>query len=251
MRQIVLRISLVIVGTALALLGQVPKPETKALNSEKLQGPIKPYYRAAEKRLGKTGSERITGNATLSTGGAVGEQISFVLEFPGKIRITGQGKNAMYTGEDRDKKSPVETSLQDAVESMLEDSIDGFLSAVTEKATIRYVGSGLRLADPQTGAIRYGDLVQVSRNERAGKASRGLTKDYWFDSATQRLWQVRYWDQGPKAEPIVTILEDYVSSGDLVIARRIRRLRGNQEQLKIEITTAQLSAKTSDQVFAK
>ena len=152
---------------------------------------IQPYLISAGDRYYKPGSERIVGTGTISRGDpakVAATPVVVTWEFPGKIRLDEASGPSSFN-----PSAPVHSgltpSLNDTIETLVEDTFDGFLSAHAGDSSTRVIGKGFRW---QGHPGRFVDIVQITSKSNVKGTSTLTTKEYRFDSGTKLLMMATY-----------------------------------------------------------
>jgi hypothetical protein len=141
--------------------------------------------RAAGDRFTKPGKERLQGTAEVRVNGNASRTLRFVLQFPRRLRIEGDGVKATFR-PDKQWSGQLPEDVQQLAETLLFDSVDGFLASQFLGGATRHNGSGY--ADPASGQAF--DIFTVSTIRPTRSGLREVPAQFWFDSSRGLLVRV-------------------------------------------------------------
>ena len=161
------------------------------INTSHVWTDVQPYLVSAGDRFSKTGSERVIGTGTISRGDpakVAATAIMVTWEFPGKIHLDEASGSSKFNSS-APILSGLTPSLSDTLETLIEDTFDGFLSAHTSDSSTRVIGKGFRW---QGRPGQFVDIIQVTSKSKVKGVSSWTTKEYRFDSSTKLLLMATY-----------------------------------------------------------
>ena len=220
-----------------ALVLATPPDEPSVLLSQ-TPSELKPYAIALGQRLQKPGKERIAVEGAITYFGEDPprtEAVRITWQFPLKIRLDQNGSRLAF-----DKNNPVQTmpaarKALDTIQTLLEDSVEGFFALQKDRISRRYLGSGFKLegakeSDPGMDVI----LMSFPDNFRGKEPT---LKSYWFDCSTKLLGVVAYTSSSGAVTHIV--IDDWRDVAGEKLPFRIERWEDNKltERLTLDSAT--------------
>ena len=154
-------------------------------------GAVQPYLISSGDRYYKPGKERVVGIGTISRGDparVTATPIQVTWEFPGKIRLE-EGEQTSTFDSSAPGQSAISAVVSNTLETLVEDTFDGFLSAHASESSTRLVGKGFQL---QGRPGQFVDIIQVTSRSKVKGNSILTAKEYRFDSRTKLLVMVSY-----------------------------------------------------------
>jgi len=231
--------------------------------SGRAQGPQQGYLRlsgvpsgaqrfllAAGTRLRRPGKERITAVGSLSRNQDAASPVEITWEFPQKIRIDAGQEPLIFDRGDPSQAIPPTREAADAVETLLEDSLEGFFAA-QPGGSIRFLGAGFRA---RTGAPQEPsfEIVEVWSQSRFRNGAQPTVKQYWFDSRTKLLSRVIYRIAAVAGSDLVEVLwSDWRDVDGQKVAFQVERKEAGQATLRLALTSALVSPKADDGRFSR
>ena len=154
---------------------------------------LKPYAIALGQRLQKPGKERIAVEGAVTYFGEDPprtEAVRITWQFPLKIRLDQNGSRLAFDRNNPVQTMPAAQKAVDTIQTLLEDSVEGFFALQKDRISRRYLGSGFKLegakeSDPGMDVV----LMSFPDNFRGKEPT---LKSYWFDSSTKLLGVVAY-----------------------------------------------------------
>jgi hypothetical protein len=206
------------------------------------------YSSAVGLRLRFVGKERITATGTLLsyTGDLeTKEAATIIWQFPQKIRMDFAGKVMKYDGNKAKQTIPADSKKAEALQVLLEDSLEGFLAIDGTRGSSRDMGSGYRLpnARPENSCM---DIIHMSYQDAFSKRKK-IDKAYWFDCNTKLLGTVTY--LCPLGSRIHVVVEDWRDIAGEKIPFRIERWEEGQLTMRLTLDEATISAGVEDSTF--
>lgn len=208
---------------------------------------IQPYLMAAGDRYSKPGNERITGAGTISRGEPAKVAATSVVvtwEFPGKIRFDEAGGPSSFNSSAPVQSGLLSPSLNDLIETLVEDTFDGFLSAHAGDSSTRVLGKGFRWQDHPG---QFVDIVQITSKSNVKATAALTTKEYRFDSGTKLLLMATY-RSASKAQVEVTFSNWQNIQGQL-IPKTIVRTENGSIVFSLNLGVITVGAKSNDGKF--
>lgn len=241
---------------ASSLVSQPPASIGDRFNPLRFPIQIRGAVLALGDRLQVAGKERTTVNGTFATpNGASAAVVTY--ELPNKARIDESGFASHSVGYDGSKSWTSQTQLseqdQNLLETLLEDSPEGMLRAITETASLRVIATLARFDDGK--APHYsGPLVDIFQVvgpvPSSGNASNRL-KHYYFDSRTHLLLEVSYWlkhSDGSSAA-VRIIRSNWTNVGGQFIPGDITRVENGKTLFTFTMSAVALSPAVQDGKF--
>jgi hypothetical protein len=209
---------------------------------------FRPYLIAAGNRLDKAGRERVTAAGTIQFGPDGGGQVSaaqFALQMPSQVRIDLAGASVVYDGKNSPQAVPGSSRDVDAIETLVEDSLEGLLLIGSDKGSARFLGTGIRDSSAKGPAVFF-DVIQVLYRTKI-RAGAKQSKMYFFDTATKLLARVEH-EPRPGVRLQVN-LKDWRDVQGTKIPFQIERRENDVVTLRITLTAAQLGEGKDDLPF--
>ncbi len=207
---------------------------------------IQPYLISAGDRFYKPGNERISGTGTISRGDpgkVVATSVQVTWEFPGKIRLEDGGVSSTFNPS-APNPSGKSSSVSDTLETLVEDTFDGFLSAHAGDSSTRVIGKGFQW---QGHPGQFVDIVQVTSQSKVKGNSILTNKEYRFDSRTKLLVMVSYLS-ATKAQ-VEIIFSNWQNVQGQMVPKSIIRNENGVMVFALNLTTLTVGAKINDGKF--
>jgi hypothetical protein len=214
---------------------------------------------AAGDRLEKRDKERLTLLGTISRPREYAERraLRLVLELPGRLRLEEQDGSktdvTVFDGKDVKKAGKaLKKEDEDAVESLVFDTVDNFFLSQRRGQTIRYLGSRFRAqeAGPVDRAAYY-DLYEVGDHLAFKQKQTVRRKVFFFNSDTQLLERVRYRDDdGGQPVNVEVRFSGWSRVEGQALPTSVTRLENGEPVLILEFTSAALGRRMDDGIFA-
>lgn len=224
-----------------------PDPSDKRYFSLARVSPVfRPLLIGSGERLLKPGSERFTAGAVIQYGTeAQPVAVQLVLQLPSQVRIDKVGSAVTYDGKNDPRRLPLDAKDLDVVETLVEDSLEGFLRIGAEGGSGRLLGRAIRDVGSD-GTTSWVDIFQVFyRSKLRGDALRA--KIYYFDSATGLLRRVEY--AGKDGIGAQVLLKDWRVVQGSRIPFQIERFERKVLTLRISLSAALLGKGVDDVPF--
>lgn len=185
----------------------------------------------------KPGKETIRLSASLSIAGKLSD-VQVVFEKGGKVLVTSAGQSVKFDGA---MLTGALGSGRELVESLADDSVENFMSTITEGAAARALGRRYPMGDGT-----YCDFFDLYTPSLTDPRNVRL-KRYCFDSTTALLRSVQYRMNSSPSSPIVeTRFEDWRTVQGQAIPGRILRREGGVVLFTLQAQTVGLSARGDD-----
>ena len=204
-----------------------------------------PFLKASGERLQKPGKERVVLAGTVSLNGSTPVPIQVAWEFPQKIRIDKGTDTVVFDRGDPSREIPSNAEMADAIETLLEDSVEGFFANHLEGST-RFLGSGFRLRDGGPDAPSY-DIVVVWNRSRVRGGQEPIVKQYWFDKRMKLLSRVVYRRPSGSVEVFWSDWRDVQGER---IPFTVERKELGRTTLLVKLFAASVSPKAEDGYFS-
>ncbi len=207
-------------------------------------------------RLEIAGKERQTITAVLqrySRGQPLpASEVFLVYELPGLLRLENPDSHevVVFNGSQTQTSArSVSKEDSDVVESLVYDSVEGFISGELSGADIRLVGRALQIRDNRSSYALSGvcTLYESTRQVLARNTKEQIVKTYCFDFATQLLKTVTYRLAGVTIE---TRFMEWTQVGDQTIPGKVVRLENDSPVFTLTVQSIAISEKRSDNVFS-
>ena len=211
---------------------------------------LKPYVIALGQRLQKPGKERIAVEGAITYFGEDSsrtEKVRITWQFPLKIRLDQNGSRLAFDRNKPVKAMPASRKAVDTIQTLLEDSVEGFFALQKGRISRRYLGSGFKLegakeSDPGMDAV----LMTFPDNFRSKEP---ITKSYWFDSSTKLLGVVAYTASSGAVTHIV--IDDWRDVAGEKFPFRIERWEDNKLTMRLILDSATFAAGANDGSFGE
>jgi hypothetical protein len=224
---------------------QSPERAPEYLGLNQVWTVVQPYLLAAGERYQKPGKERITaaGNLTANQGQPTPVQVT--IEYPRKVRIDQSRGSTTFDGSSPSPQVPRDPHESAILETLVEDSLDGFFHA-HRTGSNHYLGSfRVRGAGEESPAYAIMEIWTKSPF-RGGQQS--IAKQYWFDRRTKLLSRVVY-RSGPGGSVIEVFLSDWYEVEGEMIPLTIERKEAGGTTLRLQLTSVLVSPKATDGAF--
>jgi hypothetical protein len=209
---------------------------------------LKPLAIAPGQRLQKTGRERISATGTIAFPGdglTQVEPIRLTLQYPLKIRLDMSDGRWIVDRRDPARRMTGKKKIADAIQVMLEDSVEGFFALQKSRISRRYYGSGFTLegareSDPgmDVYVLTYPDVFSNGQP---------IQKSYWFDSRTKLLGVVAYTSLSGATTHVV--LDDWRDVQGEKLPFRIERWENNKLTMHLVLGSAAIAPAAEDGTF--
>lgn len=227
---------------------QTPGPGRGYLSLNQVPSVVQRFLLASGTRLRTPGKERITAVGTVSRNQGEPSPIQVTWEVPLRIRMDEGSKSVMF-----DRGNPAQAVLRneetaDAIETLLEDSVEGFFANLRE-GTTRFLDSGYRERGAGPGAPSY-DIVEVWTRSRLRGSQATTVKWYWFDRRTKLVSRVVYRPGTVSdAELVEVFWSDWRDVQGEKIPFAIERKEGGRTTLSVRISSAVVTPQAADGRF--
>ena len=216
------------------------------------------HLNALGDRLEKPGRERLSVTGTLSRADLQPEEVTAVLEFPDRLRLTTQKGNQTrviaFDGEQvKAPGKPLDEAEQDLIEVLVYDTAEHFFSTQMQGLATRFLGSRFRLDDGSSPDYSgpYYDVYKVADQIKTSADKREQLKFYYFNSETLLLERVTYEiTRNGSTVKVEERLGDWTKEQGQQVARRFERFENGESVFVLTVRTAGLSPRGDDGMFA-
>jgi hypothetical protein len=226
---------------------QGPQQELAYFQLSRVPSAAQRFLLAAGTRLRRPGKERITAVGTLSARGVV-TPVEITLEFPQRIRIDDGRGTVIFDRANPSEAVPQKRETADAIETLLEDSLEGFFAA-QRGGSVRSLGAGFRgkTGNPEEPSF---EIAEVWGQSRFRNGAEPTIKQYWFDSRTKLLSRVVYRVASAPGSDLVEVLwSDWRDVEGERVPFRVERKEAGQVTLQLVLTSVFVSPKADDGRF--
>jgi hypothetical protein len=218
---------------------QAPSNSTDYIIHTQLPSSAQSFLLASGQRFRKPGREIIAATAALSRDDKPPTPIQIVWEFPGKIRIDGSRGTTTFDRNSQNQSTPVDRDVQVELETLLEDSLEGFLANLRSGSS-RFVGAGYRVKGTPLNGPVY-DIYQVWSRSKARGSQTSEVKHYWFNSRTKLLSRVLYKLPSLGGNELVeVIVSDWRVVNGESIPFSVERREGGRSAIKVQLATVNI-----------
>jgi hypothetical protein len=223
-------------------------PEAPAVLLSQTPTELKPYAIALGQRLLKPGKERIAASGTITCFDEKlprTETVQITRQYPMKIRLDQGGTRLAFDRDNPAQAIPRARETVDAIQTLLEDSVEGFFALQKGRISRRFLGSGFKLegakeSDPGMDVV----LLTYPDNFRDKQPQ---LKSYWFDSSTKLLGVVAYTSDPGVVTHIV--MDDWRDVSGEKLPFRIERWENNKLIMRLVLNSAAVMAGANDGAF--
>ena len=202
--------------------------------------------RAIGSRLFIPGQERLVaiGAYTDNTGN---HRAQLVTDLSGKMRLDLDGVKALGLDTTVWSASVGQASAASSVvESLTDDTAEGFLANVANGGALRLIGQRFQLGTSLGGGSL--DIYEMAKPPAKGTLGGERVKQYCFDSTTHLLRRVRYRD-ATKGSLIETVFDGWHLSNGQAAPSSWTRLENGSTVFTLTATTTAFAATASDGYF--
>ena len=217
------------------------------------------HLNALGDRLERPGRERLSVTGTLTrTKGSQPEQVVAVFEFPDRLRLTVQRgmqtRVITFDGEQATSAgNPLDAAERDLIETLVYGTAEHFFTTQMQGQATRFLGSRFRIDDGSSVDYSgpYYDVYRVTEQIKTSAEQIEQQKLYYFNSETLLLERVRYEiNRNGSTVKVEERLGAWVKEQGQQVARRIERFENGESVFVLTVSTAGLSARANDGVFA-
>ena len=232
----------------LRVFAQTPDPGLGYLSLNQLPSSVQRFFLASGTRLRRPGKERITAIGSVARNQGQPSPVQVTWEVPRRIRIDEDAATVTFDRENPAQAIPGNKETADAIETLLEDSVEGFFANL-RGGTTRFLGSGFRVRGAPPGSPSY-DIVEVWTSSRLRGSEATTVKRYWFDKRSKLLARVIY-RSGPAAGGalVEVFWNDWQDVQGEKIPFTIERKEGGRTTLLVRISSAAISPQVADGRF--
>ena len=211
---------------------------------------LKPYAIALGQRLQKPGKERIAVEGAVTYFGEDPprtEAVRITWQFPLKIRLDQNGSRLAFDGNNPVQAMPAARKAVDTIQTLLEDSVEGFFALQKDRISRRYLGSGFKLEGAKESDPGMDVVLMTFPDNFRGKEP--ILKSYWFDSSTKLLGVVAYTSSSGAVTHIV--IDDWRDVAGEKFPFRIERWEDNKLTMRLILDSAAFTAGANDGTFGE
>ena len=224
-------------------------PDGGYLRLNRIPAAAQRFLLAAGTRLRRPGMERITAVGSLSRNRDAASPAEITWEFPQKIRIDDGRGPVIFDRGNPLQAIPQNQATADTIETLLEDSLEGFFAA-QGGGSIRFLGAGFRAGAGDPGEPSF-EIVEVWSQSRFRNAGTPTVKQYWFDSRTKLLSRVVYPIAAVPGGDFVEVLwSDWRDVEGQKVAFLVERKEAGETTLRLTLTSVLVSPKAADGTFS-
>jgi hypothetical protein len=226
---------------------------TVATNSLVSAGHLSPFGRNANRAIGDRlvtpGKERVVllGQLTLGSLGQV-SNVQCTIEFPGKLRLDNLSNATSLIWNPAGggtAKANLNSDQLGLIETLLEDSVDQFLSDEIAGMPRRAFTQSFRTPGAAAGSPAF-DVVQVVTSDSAAGDGAHISKLYLFRSDTHLLDRVLY---KTAAGRVQTAFLGWTAVNGQMIPMRVTRSVNGSLVMDLKLTGASVGPKLPDSMF--
>jgi hypothetical protein len=208
----------------------------------------RPYAVSLGQRLSRPGKERISATGTLTSfigGEEQAAPVQVIWQFPLKIRVKQKGKDLVCDRNNAAQSIPGNKKDADTIQTLLEDSVEGFLAIARKSGMSRHLGSGYRLmnAAPTDPCM---DIVLISYPD-VFKKGQTVNKEFWFNSRTKLLGLVAY--LSASGVDVHIVIDDWRDVGGEKLPFLIERWEDDKIIMRLTLESAAVSCASDDGIF--
>lgn len=232
------------------------KPPDGPVSYKKLPFPLRYVAQEAGARFFDSGLERTVLVGTIARTPAQPVSIQIVREISGKIRIEESARPAFGAADSKlwgSGQSPASPEA-DLIETLLGDSLDGFLAGQNAGLATRFLGSRFRMDDGKSRSYNgpYYDIYRVTDRVPGERGPIARDKRYYINSDTLLLDKVVYTSpRNGVPIKIEVLLDEWRKTPNEAMPMRIRRYENDALAFTLIFTSASVSPKVSDGVLER
>ena len=239
-------------GICLMLSGPVlatPPAEPSVLLSQ-TPSELKPYAIALGQRLQLPGKEKISAEGAItyfSEDPPRTEAVRITWQFPLKIRLDKNGSRLAFDRNNPEQAMPTVRKAADTIQTLLEDSVEGFFALQKDRISRRYLGSGFKLEGAKESDSGMDVVLMTFPDNFRDKEP--ILKSYWFDSSTKLLGVVAYTSSsGAVTHSVIDDWRDVVGEK---FPFRIERWEDNKLTMRLILDSVAFTAGSNDGSFGE
>jgi hypothetical protein len=203
---------------------------------------LEPVLDAAGTRFRAPGRERVTALVEVKSPAGVSllsGQITW--EWPGKLAFSAGGPAVVFTPWAA-PATRVDATIADVARTLLEDTLDGFLSAYRNGAAVRVIGTGYPDPDRPGNAV---DVISLHMPSSLDGGKTTVRRQYWFDVRSRTLARVIQGESGAQ-----TYLTDWQTFQGEKFPTTITAVQNNKAvKYVLKFAPTGVTAKQNDGVF--
>jgi hypothetical protein len=211
---------------------------------------LKPYAIALGQRLQRPGKEKIAVEGAITYFGEDPprtEAVRITWQFPLKIRLDQNGSQLTFDGNNPVQAMPATRRATDTIQTLLEDSVEGFFALQKNRISRRYLGSGFKLEGAKESDPGMDVVLMTFPDNFRGKEP--TLKSYWFDSSTNLLGVVAYTSSSGAVTHIV--IDDWRDVAGEQFPFCIERWEDNKLTMRLILDSAAFTAGSNDGSFGE
>lgn len=241
----------VLIACGSAVMAQVAAPvsrDGRYFPLTRVSSVIRPFVIASGDRLQKPGAERLTANGSIQynpSGATQATPVQITWQLPLQIRLDRGSSTVIYDGKNGAQRIPAGAQDADTIETLVEDSLEGFLRIQATGGSTRFLGEGFR-DDSVKASATFFDIVQVlyPATFRGGQQS---SKAFYFDSKTKLLARIEY--EPRPGNRVQVNLSDWRNIQGTKLPFLVERRENNIVTMKLALSVAQTAQGTDDLPF--
>jgi hypothetical protein len=209
---------------------------------------LKPYAIALGQRLQLPGKEKIAAEGAITYFGEDPprtEVVQITWQFPLKIHLANNGNLLAFDENNPAQAMPAVRKAADTIQTLLEDSVEGFFALQKDRISRRYLGSGFKLEGSKESDSGMDVVLMTFPDNFRGKEP--ILKSYWFDSSTKLLGVVAYTSSSGAVTHVV--IDDWRDVAGEKFPFRIERWEDNKLTMRLILDSAAFTAGSNDGSF--
>jgi hypothetical protein len=219
--------------------------QTSASAFHQMSSELKPYAIALGQRLQIPGKERITALGKISYHRDTRQQtepVRVTWQYPLKIRLDQGGNSLTFDRNNPALPAPEDAKTSNTIQTLLEDSVEGFFAMQKKGVSRRFLGSGFSLEGASASDPSM-DIVVISYPD-VFRRKEPILKSYWFNSRTKLLGVVTY--TSPAGVLTHVVIDDWREVEGEMLPFRIERWENNKLAMRLHLDSAAVSAGIED-----
>jgi hypothetical protein len=211
---------------------------------------LKPYAIALGQRLQRPGKEKIAVEGAItyfSEDPPRTEPVRITWQFPLKIRLDQNGSRLAFDGNNPVKAMSAARNTADTIQTLLEDSVEGFFALQKDRISRLYLGSGFKMEGAKESDSGMDVVLMTFPDNFRGKEP--ILKSYWFDSGTKLLGVVAYTSSSGAVTHIV--IDDWRDVAGEKFPFCIERWEDNKLKMRLTLDSAAFTTVSNDGSFGE
>ena len=164
-------------------------------------------------------------------------------QLPLKLRIDEGSTSVVFDGRGTAQILPASNRDADTVETLLEDSLEGFLENQSTAGSAQFLGSGFRDGDSKT--LQFFDVFHVMFPSKFRGSE--ISKTYYFSSDSHLLARVTY--KAHSGAAVQVNLYDWQDVQGSKVPHVIERLENGIVTMRLNLSSALLTASIDETPF--